>query len=457
MLLFSEKRFSITFRRKKMKKLVGLFLSLVMLTMSLNSVFAGGRAQGSNARNAKEVVLFMESSNIPDRFIADFFKDFETSSGYKVNVIIGGEHEVYAQDLAVALNSGQQIDALFCNGQEVRGYAARGIIEELTPLVNYWDRFNQNSIDQYTYSGKSFAIPIQAVGTSGIFTNNTVLRKYNLTPPRTYDDLINARDALARDNIAVFGFGGGSKYMWPMWFFCTFNQTSGNKAMTRTEAALRGQAKWTDRDYVDAMAILERMGKDKLFQNGVNGADTAQGLAVFSSGNAAFFFGGTWERGGFRESGMDGDKLGLVPFPIVVPGAKSEQTGSAGGQGLCILKGLSPERQKIALDLISYISSDAKVQQLSEYEPGSPDPKPNKAFKGIANSDSLFASVINPVLAPSTVTFLDWIWPPEIVTAFQDQIQAVTGGQTTATAAMAYIQRVFDGLVANGYNFDATN
>jgi raffinose/stachyose/melibiose transport system substrate-binding protein len=433
-------------------------ISGLMMTLALSGVFAGGGAQsGASGGGAqKEIFIFMEQNNIRNDYIPQFFSDFEKSSGYKVNVINGGPDADYRQNLAVALNGGQEIDILMCNGQAVRGYATRGIIEDLTNLVNYWDRFNQASVTQYTYSGRTFAVPNGQVNSSGVFLNNDVLKKYNLTPPRTYDDLLKMRDVLARDNIAVFGFGGGSKYMWPMWYFCSFAQTSGNKSMERTEAVLRGQAKWTDKDFVDAMAVLERMGRDRLFQTGVNGMETAQGLAVFSSGKSALFYGGTWELRGFRESGMTGDKLGLVPFPIVVSGAKSEQTGSGGSPGVCLRKGLSTERQKVALELISYITSDAKVQAHNDFI-GEAHPTANKSFRLSSGTDPLVSSVIVRDLNPTTVTFLDWIWPPEIVTAFQDQLQAVTGGQTAAAAAMAEIQKVFDGLVRNGYNFDATN
>jgi raffinose/stachyose/melibiose transport system substrate-binding protein len=226
--------------------------------------------------------------------------------------------------------------------------------------------------------------------------------------------------------------------------------------MARTEAVLRGQAKWTDKDFVDAMAILEKMGKDELFNLGFNAMSSDQGYSVFTSGNSALFFGGTWALAEFREAGMTGDKLSIVPFPIVVPGSKSEQTGDAGSPALCLVKGLSPERQKLALSLIDYTSSDTQFQAYFDYIDQT-GPKTNKGYKNPPNTDPLYTNIIIPDLVPTTVTFLDWVWPPEVVVAFQDQIQAVTGGQITAAAAMAEIQKVFDNLVKNGYNFDATN
>jgi raffinose/stachyose/melibiose transport system substrate-binding protein len=58
-------------------------------------------------------------------------------------------------------------------------------------------------------------------------------------------------------------------------------------------------------------------------------------------------------------------------------------------------------------------------------------------------------------LLPSTVTFLDWIWAPEITKEFQDGIQAVVGGKITAEAEMAKIQKIFDDIKAKGYDFDS--
>jgi raffinose/stachyose/melibiose transport system substrate-binding protein len=305
----------------------------------------------------------------------------------------------------------------------------------------------------FNYGGKIYGVPSGHVTTSGLYINNDVLKKYNLTAPRTYDDLLRMRDALARDNISVFSFGGGSKYMWPMWYFCAHAQTSGNKSMQRTEATLRGQAKFTDKDYVDAMAVLERMGKDGLFQPGFNGTESDPAKAVFLSGNAALFFGGTWEMANFRESGLTGDKMSMVGFPIVAQGARSEQTGAPGSPAYCLVKGLSADQQKISLDFIDYMTTDVRTQQLFDLF-GSSQPNVNIGYKLPANADPIVTSTIIPTLAPTTVVFLDWVWPSEIVAAFQDQIQAVTGGQTTSAAAMAAVQRVFDDLVRDGYKFD---
>jgi ABC-type glycerol-3-phosphate transport system substrate-binding protein len=111
---------------------------------------------------------------------------------------------------------------------------------------------------------------------------------------------------------------------------------------------------------------------------------------------------------------------------------------------------IDPANEAAALQLIDYLSSDVKVLELSTLDNTAMSPNKNFAPK---TADPLYTNVINKELAPTTVTFLDWIWPPEVVTAFQNEIQAVVGGQTTSEEAMDRIQAVLDDLIEGGYSF----
>lgn len=440
-----------------MKKKLSIFISMVIISMLFTpAIFA--RGEGQRGRNSsasggpKEVTIYHVTSVIREEYMASIFDDFKKEQGVNVRIISGGLSDMYSQNLAVALNGGEKLDVLWINGQDCRSYASRGIIADITNLVTYWDRFYDSSLSLFTFGGKRYGVPMTVGATSGVFYNNDILKNYGLQAPITYDDLIKMRDVLANDRISVFSMGGGDKYMWPMWYFCAFNQTSGNKAVERTEAVLRGQAKWTDKDFVDAMAVLERMGKDNLFQTGFNGMDGNTSVALFSSGRAACFFTGDWGLNTFRESGFGYDKLGIVHFPIVVPNVKPESTGSAGGDPLALVNNIPADRQDLALQLMNYLSDLPRINIVSESR--GVGIYPNKSYKPPANADPLVVNTIAKDLIPQTVVFLDWIWPPAVVTAFQDQIQAVTGGQTTAAAAMVEIQKVFDALVRDGYKFD---
>jgi raffinose/stachyose/melibiose transport system substrate-binding protein len=429
---------------KRFYSLIWLLIASILLSA------CAAAAPATEAEGGKTIVIFMEDDFIRDSY-TDFYKAYEQATGNTVKAILVPKDQ-YVQNLTVALNGNQQIDVLYMNGQDVRSLAAKGVICEMGNRVNYWDRFNQSAIDQFTYGGKIYAVPTNAGNTSGVYYNKELLDKYQLPVPKTFEDLVAMRDVLAPEDISVFAFGGASKYMWPMWYFDAFAQTSGGKSIERTVEVLQGKAAFTDTDFVAAMQVLENFGKEGLFQAGFNGAEQAQGNAVFTSGKAALFFGGTWEVDGFRKAGLEGDKLGMTAFPIVASAAKSQQTGSAAGAAMSLNCKINPENEKAALELIAYLSSDAKVLELSALDKTAMSPNKNFAPE---TADPLYTNIINKELAPTTVTFLDWIWPPEVVTAFQNEIQAVVGGQTTAEEAMTRIQEVLDQLIEEGYRFES--
>lgn len=399
----------------------------------------------------KTIVIYMEDDFIRDSY-TDFYKEFEDQNNAIVKPILVPKDK-YVQSFMVAVNGGQQVDVLYMNGQDVRSFAAKGLITDMTDIVTFWDRFNSNAPDMFTFGGRKFAVPTNSGATSGVYYNKEILAKYSLQPPKTFADLVAMNKVLSKDGIATFAFGGASKYMWPMWYFDTFAQTSGGKSVDRTVEALQGKAKFTDPDFVEAMKVLESFGAENLYQKGFNGAEQAQGNAVFTAGKAALFFGGTWEVDGFRKAGMTADKLGIVPFPIVKDGAVSQQTGSAAGAGMSLYSKIAAENKDIALALVDYLSSDKKITELNKL--ANTAMAPNKAYIA-EGADPLFTDSINKELVPSTVTFLDWIWAPEIVKEFQDGIQAVVGGKIKAEDEMAKIQKVYDDIVAKGYDFNAT-
>jgi sugar phosphate isomerase/epimerase len=64
--------------------------------------------------------------------------------------------------------------------------------------------------------------------------------------PKSYDDMLALRDKLKPKGIKVFAHPGKVINLWPVWFFTTFAQTSGNKGAERTIEILTGNAKFTD-------------------------------------------------------------------------------------------------------------------------------------------------------------------------------------------------------------------
>jgi raffinose/stachyose/melibiose transport system substrate-binding protein len=417
-----------------------------------DSAVEANAKSGSDDATAKVDELILFTADTKEELQRELYKPFEDE--YKVKIkIIAVDSKKYVENFMAAHNAKQPIDVVGLNGQDVRFFASTGIIKDLSESVTFTDRFHESALAPYQLAGSTYAIPTGSMGTSGLFYNKKLFEENDLEPPKTYEDILNIAAKLKDKKISAIAFGGATTYMWPMWFFQTFAQTSGNQSVERTIATLKGEAKFTDPDYVEAMEILQRFGQDNLFQPGVNGVDSAGGIAVFSTGKAAMFYGGSWEYGGFAKTEKENsDKftIGIVPFPIVDSKAEKPQQTGGSGMALGIYANIAPEKEQLAMKFIDFLSSD-EVNKLA-----------------LSKGDGLFSvnknvksedphQVVKDLTAnhlPQTVTFLDWYYPPEVTKGFQDNLQAVVGGQKEPVKALEDIQKIFDDLVAGGYLFD---
>lgn len=379
-------------------------------------------------------------------------KAFEEKTGIKVNVHSYDSAD-FVQAFMVAANGGSPIDVMLLNGQDVRYFAKNGLIQDVSGLPAK-DRLSEAAVEQYTLDGKLYGIGAKGGNSSGVFVNLNVLEKYNAQPPATMQDMIDLNNKMKEDGLSFFGFGGGNKYMWPMWYFSCFAQTSGDP-IGRTEEILTGKAKFTDEDSVQAFAAIETLAKEGMFQAGFNGTDSDGGKAIFLNEQAAAFYGGTWEITGFVEAGMD--NLELIPFPIIKENAISIQTGNASDGAYTIYSKIDPARQSAAELFIDFVTSDdtitsfrtSEVQDLRDYARVSC----NKNVAMPENADSLTMAQ-KEFLDTMTFTHLDWIYPPEITTALQDNLQSLTGLQITPEQAGNKMQEVMDKLLAEGYDYN---
>lgn len=459
-----------------MRKIMKIFMSSLLTIALLASMTAcggngqqsGGETSGTQESNNAETNV-QESTESNDNVEMaqeiDWYatmkedgcvaiaKEFEEKTGIKVN-IHPYNSEDFVQAFMVAVNGGSPVDVMLLNGQDVRQFMKNGLLQELDELPGA-SRVNEGARNQYTFNGKLYAIGGQGGNSSGIYANMDIINQYGGKAPESIEDLRELNEKLKADGLSLFAFGGGNKYMWPMWYFSCFGQTSDGKPIERTEEILTGKAKFTDPDSVAAFEVLHVFAEEEMFQPGFNGTDSDGGKAVFTNGQAALFYGGTWEINVFREAGME--NLELLPFPIIKEGARSIQTGNASDGAWTIYSKIDPARQSAAEAFIDYVTSDETVQGFRSSESAE-----LRTYSSLScninvplpeNADEL-TKKRQEFLETMTFTHLDWIYPPEITTALQDNLQALTGLQITSEEAAEEMQKVMDELLANGYDYN---
>lgn len=416
------------------------------LALALSGLAACGTpgATGSGSGSTGQLSMVGITEPQAGRGISKLLSDYGNKSGHPNVKYQYFPSEQYVALLTTALRSGNPPTVLGLNGQDTRKFALNGTLEPLH--VDYLDRFYPLGPKTYTIGGKLYGVPMGSTGGFLILYNHQLLDKIGAKYPSTYDELKSIGAELKKIGVDAFTHPGKDIYLWPVWFFTTYAQVTGNKPVQKTEALLKGHGKFTDDDIVEALDLVFGFQRDGLFGKDVLGLDTTGALANIERGKAAFWMGG--DLGGLVQDNPPNVTPGQQVLPMLVnkPGVVSQFPGGPGNP-LTVYSKASDKAKQQGLDLIKYLTTDAACSELvkaaqasypsNKHAEGSKNPA---ALEGLKYMDRMFV-------------YLDWYWPPEITTAFQKGIQSGISGAKSAKQVASDIQSVWEGLLKNGYTF----
>ena len=351
--------------------------------------------------------------------------------------------EKFVELYTAVKNTKEQVDILELNGQDLRRYATSGDLVDLSSIVTYKDRFRPVGLRTYTINDKLWALPWGGIGGFNIYYNKSILDKKSLTYPKTYAELVDIGKKLKPDGIAAYTHAGKNIYLWPVWFFTTYAQTSGNQSNEKTLKTLNGELKFTDPEVVAALAAIFKFAEDGLFIAGVNSQDSPASIANIVTNKAAFALG--LDVNAVRDATPADVSLAADLLPKIVdkPEVKSQYPGGT-GIALSIPVGVAPERRKLAESFLDFVTRD---ESMAVYRDTNKIAVLTTKLEGA--NDPLSKQVAG--LVDNLTTYLDWLWPPQITRAFQEGIQAGVAKQKNADEVASDIQKEFDKLVASGY------
>jgi raffinose/stachyose/melibiose transport system substrate-binding protein len=346
--------------------------------------------------------------------------------------------------------AGDQIDLMDLNGQDLRRYAVGDRLKDLSG-VGYLDRFRPVAVQTYTISEKVWALPRGGIGGFTFFYNQKVLDKIGATAvPETYADLVAMAPALKDAGIAAFSHPGKNIYLWPIWQFWAYGQTSGNKSIEGTYSVLAGDTKFTDPEHVAALEILYKFAQDGLFIDGVNTLDSDAALLHFTRGESLFYYTHAGVIGQYREGDFPDLDLQLIPPVLAVDDTSvARQMPGGTGSALGMYAKIDSSREAVAAGIMDVMTSDAAVEALNKK-----NGDPVSCNANVVASDDPISLAYAEKCSPNQVTYLDWFWPPEITRAFQENQQALIAGSMNPEDAAQAIQDTLDDLYADGYEFE---
>jgi raffinose/stachyose/melibiose transport system substrate-binding protein len=156
------------------------------------------------------------------------------------------------------------------------------------------------------------------------------------------------------------------------------------------------------------------------------------------------YYGGTWEIPSLQET-VKTFKWGVFAFPKMAGTPGEPRHGGGADNGICVSSSIAPAKLDAAIKFIEYLTRpEVATLYLAPEQPIA------ASIKGVPEVKDAYAVELRKSAFPSTIKFLDWIWPSEVAQATASAISGIVGGTTTPEQAAASVQAVFDDLKAQG-------
>ncbi len=374
----------------------------------------------------------------------EVFAAFEEEYGCAVSARWQGEWSDVPQNLETARMATEPVDIVYNSATLNSTMARSGILMDITDLVTpYADRFAEGMLDKYTLGGHVWAIPISDSSTSTFFYNATMFEELGLNEPQTYQDLLDVAQTIQTEkDILPLVHQGKAIYYWPMWFFETYAQTSGNQSIDYINQFLSGTRTFTNEEEIAALNKIAQFYTDGLLTQDTLATDSDAMRATFLQQKAAMFYGGTWELASLRSAEPEFE-IGIFEFPMVVDTeGVVAQHGGGPDNAWSMTSFIDPDMVPVAAQFLEFITRDAYATKIiSTYSPMIP------SVKSVPVSSDPLAEEFNTEFMPNTITYLDWLWPSEVNDAVMQAIPAVMVGQITAEEGVQTVQDAYDTVV----------
>ncbi|WP_433170303.1 extracellular solute-binding protein [Actinoallomurus sp. CA-150999] len=383
------------------------------LAISLSACGTGGPTRsGSGAGKSGGITVWAITGGYNDVY-TNSVNAFESGAGQKANLQLF-QSDAYKEKIRVSLGAGNPPE-VFENwgGGGLKDLVKNGLVQDLTATVNgdpqLKSRFIPSLLDSATFDGKIYGVPMNGLSPAVVFYNKKIFTKYNLTPPKTFDDLLALAGTLKSHDVTPFALGGAQK--WPELMFEEYlidrigGQDVVNKILSGAPNA------WSDPSVVQASTLARRLVGEGGFQKGfaATSYDTGQATALLYTGKAAMELMGAWEYASIKKADPDmlknGD-LGWFAFPQV-SGGKGDPSSLEGNPANYYSIAAKSAKPQVGVDYLKKaVMSPTYVDDLIKN--GRTPPVPGIAGKLAAGPDGAWNSYVYGLAQKSAHYTLSW-------------------------------------------------
>lgn len=292
--------------------------------------------------------------------------------------------------------------------------------------------FVSGSLDGFEKDGSLYGLPRNS-DVMGFYYNSKMFEDNGWEVPATYEDLLALCTTIKDAGIVPVAMDGGDG--WPMAIYLTdlLVRIDGTDAAGKISDAV-ANADFSDPSIEKATQLLVDSANAGMFQTGYDSQDYGTAMNLFTNGQAAMFYMGSWEASMALNEDIDQeirDNIRVFTMPPV-EGGKGTQTDIAawngGGYGVAADSPVKDE----AIKFLNYMYQPDKLSKYG-WENGVGMSAQDQTPYMTGNETELQKQFMDILTNASSVsgTPINDCGPSAFKTAIESEIQSVSNGSTT--------------------------
>lgn len=432
--------------RSRNSIMLGLLAVLMLFVTACGGNSAGSTNNAGSSGTEPTITLTMmhpwTTPNVDNEVYKERIAEFEKQHP---NIIIkqdgvpSAQYKTKLRTLAAA-NNLADINVIW-PGADLAPLAAGNLLQPINDMMDNWGSIlPEYALSGFNVDGQQYAIPTKQNFVDIIYYNKEMFAQVGYDQfPDTYEGFIDVITKLKEAGITPISLG--NKEQWPLQ--STYVSGIGDR-FTGSDflpAVLEGKAKFTDPDFVKALAVIDELTKLGAFNTDANNMDSVQSQDYLIQGKAAMHISSATVDGRIRMNNEEGDKFGIALLPSF-EGGKGDPKKSAGIMqfGIGIKSGLDEQKLQAAQEFLKFFVSEDLYKELARNGVVVPAKieVPEDASPYLKEMLTLTSNGMSPVF--------DSLIPAQVVDVLQNGLQSMMMGRTTPEELAEEVQKALDDM-----------
>ncbi|MFT8748402.1 ABC transporter substrate-binding protein [Liquorilactobacillus nagelii] len=355
---------------KKRNKLVRYFLAALAVSFVVTLAGANSNVQAAATKKTK-ITLWTGLTGVYEKDLQQITNGFNKSqSKYHVVLTSQGTYDKMNQKVMAAAKSNNLPVLGMALYTSLPDYQHNGFIQNLNPLYKSMSKKSVNDI--YTsfregskVNGSYYSVPLSK-SVRVLYYNKDILKKYNLSVPKTWKQMRADGKILKQHQIYAYGFDQSFQMEWEgMLHAAGVTPISGKKIAVNTKPSIK------------AANFVLNMVKDGTAKSAGSNVYWTQS---FVNGQSAFYIGSSAAVASIKEAAKKSFNWGAA----VVPSYQGKSGTEVAGNDLVLFKGASKAEKTGAYKYLKYLikpSVTAKWAEATGYVPVSKKAVKSKSYQ----------------------------------------------------------------------------